>query len=62
MKKISLNGAWSLEIPGGNFETGKDHTICRECLLHFGEIHAPRYGCGLCQTGVPCEKCIPGKK
>jgi len=24
--------------------------------------HAPRYGCGLCQTAVPCEDKIPKKK
>ena len=45
-----------------DLEKGKDHVICRECLLRLSEIHAPRYGCGLCQTAVPCEKCIPKKR
>jgi len=43
-------------------EQGKDHIACRQWLLRMSEIHAPRYGCGLCQTGVPCEKCIPKRK
>ena len=38
---------------------GKDQLKCagfnRQSLLE----HSPRYGCGLCQTNVPCEGCIP---
>lgn len=40
--------------------SGKDHTLCRTYLLRMREIHEPRFGCGLCQTHVPCEKGIPG--
>ena len=38
---------------------GKDHAICDVNVKRSGIIHAPRYGCGLCQTKVPCEKGIP---
>lgn len=44
-----------------SLENGKDHCVCGPWLRHMGEIHAPRYGCGLCQTKVPCESCIPKK-
>lgn len=43
----------------------------RKCMQYHSEviekIDHERYGydgyavCGLCQTGVPCESCIPGK-
>ena len=39
--------------------TGKDHKICHGNVIKSGIIHYPRYGCGLCQTKVPCEKGIP---
>ena len=39
--------------------SGKDHTKCLECLNASGIALAPRYGCGLCQTGVPCEEETP---
>lgn len=42
-----------------SFEKGKDHTKCNACLKRLGEINTPRYGCGLCQTKVPCESRIP---
>ena len=35
--------------------TGKDHPTCHRFLGISKELFAPRYGCGLCQTGVPCE-------
>ena len=35
--------------------TGKDHPACHRFLGISKELFAPRYGCGLCQTGVPCE-------
>ena len=38
-----------------SFEKGKEHTPCLDILLQSGKRFAPRYGCGLCQTGVPCE-------
>lgn len=44
-----------------SFERGKDHGICSRFLEFTKEKYAPRYGCGKCQTGVPCESRIPGK-
>jgi epoxyqueuosine reductase QueG len=49
---------------GAVTEAGHDKTICSEHLtatedhveLHYG---FEGYGCGLCQTGVPCESRIP---
>ena len=42
-----------------SLEKGKDHVLCGAWLDKMGEIHAPRYGCGLCQTKVPCESRNP---
>ena len=42
-----------------SFEKGKEHTPCLDMLLQSGKRFAPRYGCGLCQTAVPCESQIP---
>lgn len=42
-------------------EKGKDHIICRAWLIKMSEKYTPRYGCGLCQTDVPCEYSIPKK-
>lgn len=44
-----------------SFEKGKDHTVCSGWLAKMKEIHAPRIGCGLCQTAVPCESVNPTK-
>ncbi|NMA00180.1 MAG: epoxyqueuosine reductase [Clostridiaceae bacterium] len=41
---------------------GKDHNLCGSWLSKMGSLFKPRYGCGLCQTGVPCESAIPRKK
>ena len=38
---------------------GKDHAICAAYLGKIHEKHHPRYGCGKCQTAVPCEWGIP---
>lgn len=38
---------------------GKDHAACAKWLAVEKEKFAPRYGCGKCQTGVPCESGIP---
>ncbi|HWR38234.1 MAG TPA: epoxyqueuosine reductase [Patescibacteria group bacterium] len=40
-------------------ETGKDHAVCAGYLDRVMERFKPRYGCGKCQTGVPCEAKIP---
>ncbi len=50
---------------GAITEAGHDKDKCRDHLLevgaHYGRkgFHIERYGCGLCQTGVPCESRIP---
>ena len=40
-------------------EHGKAHGPCAEHVHHSLELYDPRYGCGLCQTGVPCERKKP---
>lgn len=40
-------------------ENGKDHNQCLKNVNLSAVIHHPRYGCGLCQVGVPCERCNP---
>jgi epoxyqueuosine reductase QueG len=40
-------------------EHGKDHAICSDYLDRVKVRYSPRYGCGKCQTGVPCEYQIP---
>ena len=42
--------------------TGKDHTICMKNITKSGVLRYPRYGCGLCQTAVPCEFRNPSHK
>lgn len=42
-------------------ETGKNHNKCHANVIKSGIIHYPRYGCGLCQTKVPCESAKPLK-
>lgn len=42
-------------------EAGKDNGICGEYLDRVLALYKPRYGCGKCQTGVPCEDKIPTK-
>ncbi len=41
-------------------ETGKHHPPCKRYLAGTAERYAPRYGCGKCQVGVPCEAAAPG--
>lgn len=42
-----------------SMEGGKDHALCSEFLDRTKEEYKPRYGCGKCQVGVPCESGIP---
>ncbi len=42
-----------------SIENGKNHSICSEFLDTTAERYKPRYGCGKCQVGVPCESRIP---
>lgn len=43
-----------------SMEAGKIHPVCSRFLDHTKKVYAPRYGCGKCQSGVPCETRIPG--
>ena len=44
-----------------SIEHGKDHTICSPYVDLTAQRYAPRYGCGKCQTQVPCMNGIPKK-
>ena len=54
---ISLNMDKTVTL--ADMDKGKNHNICEEWLGQARKLYAPRYGCGLCQTGVPCESQIP---
>jgi epoxyqueuosine reductase len=43
-------------------ELGKDHAVCSDYLDRVKARYNPRYGCGKCQAGVPCEARIPAVK
>lgn len=45
-----------------SLEKGKDHTRCSNFLDFTGKKFKPRYRCGKCQVGVPCESIRPQKK
>jgi epoxyqueuosine reductase QueG len=45
-----------------SFEHGKDQDICSKFQDEIKEKFKPRYGCGKCQVGVPCEKNMPGRR
>ncbi|WP_325530259.1 4Fe-4S binding protein [Sporomusa sp.] len=36
-------------------KAGKDNAICSHYVAEMKVKYAPRYGCGKCQTAVPCE-------
>lgn len=57
-------GACARNCPAGaiSLETGKAHLPCREYQAGVLERHAPYFGCGKCQVGVPCMSGIPGGK
>ncbi|MDD2621010.1 MAG: 4Fe-4S binding protein [Syntrophomonadaceae bacterium] len=42
-----------------SIEKGKNHELCSAFLDRTAENFEPRYGCGKCQTKVPCESKIP---
>jgi epoxyqueuosine reductase QueG len=44
-----------------SLEKGKIHPVCSAFLETTREKHRPRYGCGKCQVGVPCENSIPAR-
>lgn len=41
--------------------SGKSHPLCSDYVDAMMERFRPRYGCGKCQTAVPCEDRIPGR-
>ncbi len=43
-------------------ENGKEHEPCDMFLRGVLGRHSPYYGCGKCQTAVPCEAGIPKKR
>lgn len=45
-----------------SLEHGKDHALCAPFIEASKIVHRPRYGCGLCQTGVPCEQRNPSAR
>jgi len=42
-----------------SIEEGKNNKLCAAFLDETVEKFRPRYGCGKCQVGVPCESFIP---
>jgi epoxyqueuosine reductase QueG len=40
-------------------KNGKDHSPCADFVNAMKKKFEPRYGCGKCQTSVPCETRIP---
>ena len=42
-------------------ENGKNHAVCSAYLDGILQRFTPRYGCGKCQTAVPCESELPVK-
>lgn len=42
-----------------SLKCGKNNVLCREWSIKMRELYKPRYGCGKCQLGVPCEYKIP---
>jgi epoxyqueuosine reductase QueG len=57
----SMCGACAKNCPANaiSLDKGKDHSICSTFLDLTAEKFKPRYGCGKCQIGVPCENKIP---
>ena len=41
-------------------EYGKNNILCNAHVEKMKEKYSPRYGCGKCQVGVPCESKAPG--
>lgn len=45
-----------------SLEHGKDNLPCAGYVQSMGKIYSPRYGCGKCQTAVPCEFSNPSAR
>lgn len=60
-ENCSMCGACVKNCPAKaiSLETGKNHLRCSEFVNKTKEMFQPRYGCGKCQVGVPCESSIP---
>jgi epoxyqueuosine reductase QueG len=58
----NMCGECAARCPAGaiSLESGKNHVLCSDFLDKTREAYKPRYGCGKCQVGVPCESHIPG--
>jgi epoxyqueuosine reductase QueG len=56
-----LCGACARKCPAGaiTLEAGKQHSPCSAWLDITRVKYGPRYGCGKCQSGVPCENGVP---
>ena len=54
-------GACARRCPASaiTLERGKEQAPCKAFQNLQKKLHAPRYGCGKCQTAVPCETRIP---
>lgn len=57
----TLCGKCAARCPGAaiSLEKGKDHHLCLAYQQTFLSQTLPRFGCGLCQTAVPCECGLP---
>lgn len=60
----SMCGRCAANCPAGaiTLAGGKDHEKCSAFLDMTLESFRPRYGCGKCQVGVPCEFMIPARR
>ena len=64
MEYCNRCGACTRCCPGGAItEQGKNKKICHTYFQGFiySYDYVPRYGCGKCQTNMPCDGGIPGK-
>lgn len=43
-----------------SLENGKNNILCNAHVERMKAKYSPRYGCGKCQVGVPCEYRAPG--
>jgi len=57
----SMCGACAARCPAKaiSLDNGKNSLLCSEFLSETRKKYDPRYGCGKCQVGVPCESKIP---
>ncbi|HEY8910221.1 MAG TPA: 4Fe-4S binding protein [Desulfosporosinus sp.] len=57
----SMCGACAKNCPvhAISIDKGKNHVKCSNFVDRTAEKYKPRYGCGKCQVGVPCESGLP---